>query len=108
MRLKDLQDPAAMERVGAAIDRAVTLSFVEDRSRSTDDEVKRRTNICIEHFKIMRNDMKWSIAKICDLLEQSLRAELDAKNPADFINAMAKRGWVRVERQTEAGLIIPR
>lgn len=99
-----------MARVGFAIEQAVACSFLEDKSRATDAETRRRTAMCVEQFKIMRHDMKWSIPKICDLMVQSLRAELDAGSPASFIDAMAKRGWVRVEQEgvTEAGIVIPR
>lgn len=107
MMLKDLHDPVAQARVGNAIASAVEISFVADGSTATQDEIKRRTNICIEHFAIMRNDFHWSITKICDLLAQSLRAELDCGNPSEFLAAMEARGWVKVERHTPGGLIVP-
>lgn len=106
-QLQDLHDPVAKARVGQAIVHAVEISFVADGSTPTQDEIKRRTAICIEHFKMMRNDMKWSVSKICDLLAKSLRAELDCGDPSSFIAAMEKRGWVKVERRTPSGLIIP-
>jgi hypothetical protein len=106
-QLRDLHhDPVAQAQVGAAIALAVSKSFVEDKSTQTQDEIKRRTQMCLGHFKIMRNELKWSIPKICDLLPRSLRAELDGDYAA-FLDSMDGRGWLKHERRTPGGLILP-
>lgn len=107
-QLEDLQDKENMARVGAAITKAVTLSFHVDEigGTQTSDEVKRRTRICLEHYKIMRNDLGWSISKICDQMPRALVAELSGVGVA-FLEDMNKRGWIHAEKRTPSGLIIP-
>jgi len=109
MQLADLHDQANLDRVASAIARAVSMSYLDEDigGTQTADETKRRTQLCTEYFKIMRHDMNWSIAKICDLMPRVLFAAMMGE--ADkYIESMNKRAWARpVEYRTPAGLIIP-
>lgn len=107
-QLEDLQDAVNKAKVGQAITKAVQMSFYADDvgGTQTEHEIKRRTNICLDYFKIMRNDLKWSIPKICDQMPRLLIAELSGMG-AEFLDQMQDRGWLKVERRTPAGLILP-
>lgn len=43
---------------------------------TTQDEVKRRFNICVNAAIEMRGELKWGMNRICDALPEVLRTEL--------------------------------
>lgn len=56
---------------------AVAKSFREQNMRNpTQDEIRRRFNICMKWAKTLRGDMQWGVDRICDTLPQALRSEL--------------------------------
>jgi hypothetical protein len=68
------------ENVGAlvrAIGNSVSQSFVEDRSRKTSAETKRRVEMCVSIARQLRRDLKWSVTRICDEMPFGLRCQLD-------------------------------
>lgn len=105
---EDLENEVSKHRVADAITKAVQLSFLSEETRSTptEAEIRRRSQICMDHYKIMRNDLGWSITKICDQLPRSLVAELCGLG-ADFLDGMTRKSWVQKERRTPGGLILP-
>ena len=80
-------------QVVLGIEAAVAESFATDQARLTvardirvtQDEVKRRANICMRIFRELRGDLKWGVHKILDQLPVYLRKELDgvAWKPSD-------------------------
>lgn len=84
----DLVSTNLVGKVTLGIERAVLMSFEEDQSRLsvihqtqsiriTQDEVKRRSEICMRIFKQLRGDLKWGVERIVDALGLYLRCELD-------------------------------
>jgi len=59
------------------IERVVAKSFLEDKSRQTMSEARRRTGICIALCRELRADMQWSIDRIASELPVALRSKLD-------------------------------
>lgn len=57
----------------------VKKSFKEDKSRETQDEVRRRFRICLDGFKMLRGDAKykWGVERIMKELPRLLRCRLD-------------------------------
>ena len=107
-QLTDLEDATKKQQVGCAITKAVQLSFLapDTACTPTDNEIKRRTNICLEFYKIMRNDLRWSTTKICDQMPRALLADLTGVG-VKFLDGMTGRGWLSQEKRTAAGLILP-
>ncbi len=73
-------DLVAADQVGhvtAAIERTISRSFAEDRSRATADEIRRRFAICERFVRRLRGDLGWSLARVADALPHCLRSELD-------------------------------
>ena len=64
-------------RVVLGIEGAVGASFLEDRSRLTGDEIRRRFDICVRIIKTLRGDLGWAVARVLDHLPRYLRCELD-------------------------------
>ena len=64
-------------RVTRAIILIIYQSFMEDGSRKTYAETQRRFDICIELFKMLRGDMKYSIGRALDTMPHALRCKLD-------------------------------
>lgn len=78
---QDFADPAVRNRVCKRIVLDIARSFHNYPMRKmTQAETKRRFNICMEGFKILRNDYKWSTHRSIDhlykLLSQALRGEV--------------------------------
>lgn len=68
------------ENVGTlvlAIESSIAASFALDGATMTGDEVKRRFNICLEIFKVLRGDMKWGMSRIVDHIPKYLLQELN-------------------------------
>lgn len=69
-------------RVTDGIQAAIAASFQTDivlrpsRSR-TKNEVRRRFNICVRGFNIMRRDLGWAVPRIIDEMPVYLRCKLD-------------------------------
>lgn len=70
------------------IEAAVLKSFQSDQApgrivlvnggpRITRDEVRRRSALTLDIFKVLRGDMKWSVERIIDALPGLLRKKLD-------------------------------
>ena len=78
-------DRVQRQKVSEAVLRAVRVSFEEDQARIgrprsirvTNDEVKRRTNICLKIFAILRGDLDWGLQRAIDHFSRYLRLELD-------------------------------
>lgn len=104
--LQELADELTANRVGTAIAAAIAASYEHDPAGKTDDEIRRRTRVCLDYYVIMRGDLRFSIAKACDALPHVLVAELDA-DPAELLDEMKDRGWVSLEQRTSAGLVLP-
>lgn len=75
-------------KVALGIEAAVAQSFIDDMqpgrviivhggNRITQAEIKRRGEMCIKIFRMLRGDLKWTIERILDHLPQYLRKELD-------------------------------
>lgn len=63
-----------------AVSVAVTDSFKTNPMfivGATDAEAKRRVDICEKGIRIMRSDLGWSAARVCDHIGEYLRCELD-------------------------------
>lgn len=89
----DLVTSAQMPTVLAGVERAVLRSFNEDqqpgriilvtgaRNRApTRAEQKRRAEICVKIFKVLRGDLSWGVERILDSLPKFLRCELDGRS----------------------------
>lgn len=74
--------------VVAGVERAVAASFEADRApgrvilvhggpRISRTEMKRRGELCLKVFRVLRGDLKWGVDRIVDELPKYLRAELD-------------------------------
>lgn len=81
-----VEEPQVIAQVYAAIEKAVTESFDRDQGalivmpgRVTQAEVKRRANICLDIFKVLRGDMKWSWQRAIDHVPQYLRLQLEGQ-----------------------------
>lgn len=70
-------DATQFRRVTARITKTIEGSFIEDRSRITGREVRRRFTICERWFRALRSEHGWSVPRILDNLPRILRADLD-------------------------------
>ena len=67
-------------KVTQTFEEAIALSFVTNAMPSgnvTQNEVRRRFNLCDKIFTTLRGDLKWSIPKISSVLATYLKCELD-------------------------------
>jgi hypothetical protein len=78
------------QRVFLAITKVVETSFSQDliiRPQVTQDEIKRRANLCYDWFLVMRTDLGYSTSKALSMLPKALRCSLDGTpfepGPAD-------------------------
>ena len=55
----------------------VAVSYLEDKSRRTMAENRRRTQLCIDLIRVMRSDCRWSVQRCIDELPRALRCKLD-------------------------------
>lgn len=78
------------QRVTLTFYRTIETSFVDDKSRPTQHETKRRFEILERWLRILRNDYQWGIDRILFVLPRALRAELDG---AQFDPAKESRIW---------------
>lgn len=69
--------PGDMAKVTKVMLRVVAKSFLDDKSTPTTNEMKRRCDMCIDLFRIMRRDCGWSLIRCMDNLDTALRAKLD-------------------------------
>lgn len=66
--------------VTTGIEAAISASFQTDqviRPVMTQNEIRRRFNLCVRGFCIMRRDLKWAVPRIIDELPVFLRCHLD-------------------------------
>jgi hypothetical protein len=73
----DLVAEEQIGRVVLGIEGAVGASFLEDRSRLTGDEIRRRFDVCARIIKTLRGELGWALARVLDHLPRYLRCELD-------------------------------
>lgn len=75
-------------KVVIGIEAAVAQTFLQDSApgriilvhggaRITAGEIKRRTEMCLAIFKVLRGDLKWTVERILDFLPTYLRKQLD-------------------------------
>lgn len=90
-------DPKLYLMVGRRIAEIVLASFGEDALRTlkppsvaSEVEIRRRTLIVYEWFKIMRGDLKYSIPRVLDTLPQALRCQLAG---LPFEPPPVEQGW---------------
>lgn len=96
-----LQSPTAIGTVTTGIQKAVERSLASHPMRHlTRAEVKRRFDLCVKWFKVMRMDHKFSIDRAVSQLGTALRAELDGKP----FNPHTKALW-RPEDTRPSGLV---
>jgi hypothetical protein len=72
-----LMADAERPKIEARIVAVVEASFIEDKSRVTRSEVRRRTTLCLEAFADLRRSLKWSTPRCLDELARVLRFKLD-------------------------------
>jgi hypothetical protein len=72
-------DPIQFHRVAGSITAIVERSFTEDGSRQTQNEARRRGEICLSIFSQLRGDLGWSTTRALDHLPRYLRSELDGQ-----------------------------
>lgn len=58
---------------------AIARSFQQDNGPQTQNEIKRRFDICARIFRRLRSDCGWSVQRIVDYLPRYLRCELDGQ-----------------------------
>ena len=86
----------AVERiVGQSFERRTGAGLVLPETR-TMSEYRRRTEIALRWFRVLRGDLKWSLERILDALPGALRTELDGGHwtPED------RPGWFAPSRAT--------
>lgn len=71
------ESPAAVGKLTKGIMSAITRSFREDKSRQTQDEIRRRGHLCVGIARELRHDLKWSVDRIVDEMPKALRSKLD-------------------------------
>jgi len=76
----ELVEPHQLGRITNSLTRTIELSFVQDKSSMTQNEVRRRFEICIRLFKQLRGDHHWGVQRILDRIPEYLRCELDGKS----------------------------
>jgi hypothetical protein len=93
-----VRDPAQLGRVVRAMTNIVAASFAEDRSRVTRAEERRRCDLCISLFRVMRAECGYSETRALDELPIALRSRLDggtwepSKRSAWTVDAPSERG----------------
>lgn len=97
----DLITQDQIPAVVLGFEKAITDSFVEDRRREssliigrvqriTHEDMKDRGKKCLEIFRILRGDLKWSVPRILDELPRLLREKLDT---GDITVGGERRCW---------------
>lgn len=87
------------------IEKAITRSFATDgliRPVRTQHEIKRRFQICVDGFRMMRRDLDWAVPRIVDALPEYLRKTLDRDNwepPPE-----GRQSWIEAGRERAAVL----
>lgn len=64
-------------RVTRGFIEVISLSYRTSPGRQTQNETKRRFDLCAAAFEEMRGDLQWSIERCLDELPPALRARLD-------------------------------
>lgn len=89
-------------RVVKGIEAAIAKSFAEDRliigPVTTQHEIRRRFQFCMDGFRMMRRDLGWAVPRIIDALPGYLRAKLDGGNwepPPESRKSWIEEGNVR-------------
>ena len=100
--LRNEQSPLELVQ---AINSAIAGSYRAERLRGElpivkTEEVKRRTQICLKWFKILRGDMGWTVEKTLDFLPMALRKEIDGE---DFDPPTQNGAWSPESPMLKAG-----
>lgn len=75
-----LSDPMDIKAVVNSITDAVAVSYVSHPMRKqTDREDRRRTQICLRLFRLMRGDVRWPVRRCVDTMAEALQVELSGK-----------------------------
>lgn len=97
------EDPRNIAKLVRGIEKAVQRSYDQDAIRdgagrvvTTQAEIRRRTNLCIDMAKDLRHDAKWSIDRISDALPRMLRRRLDGQD-FDPTTEHARLSWFAEE-----------
>lgn len=88
--MQELLTKEQFTRVSQSIMVTVAQSFIEEQTRlvqipgsvkqPTRNEIKHRTDIVMNWFLVMRNEIGFSTARALDMLSEALRTELDGGN----------------------------
>lgn len=70
-------DKELIRRVTVSFIATINASFVQDKSRMTQNEIKRRFDICITALRELRADHGWAWTRILDAMPALLRSKLD-------------------------------
>jgi hypothetical protein len=96
---KIIEDPKHIPVLVKGIERAIQRSYDSDLVRdgagrviTTADEIKRRTNLCIDMARDLRFESKWSVWRIADALPILLRRRLDGLD-FDPTTVSARATW---------------
>jgi hypothetical protein len=94
-------------RLAQIIEKAIADSFKHERERGErvmvyDREVKRRSEICLKWFRIMRGDMGYSVDRVFDFLPRALRTELDG-GTFEPVSASERSAWAPESVLPKAG-----
>jgi hypothetical protein len=86
----DMYDGTKKQRLLLAVVGAVRASFETHPMRcQTAAEQKRRTDICLKGFRLLRNENKYSFDRACDTMGQVLAAALDLRDH----KVSTRNGW---------------
>lgn len=70
-------DPQLRVRVLTCVQNTIIESFKQDRSRVTQDEIRRRFKILETTIRELRREHEWAWTRILDALPIALRSKLD-------------------------------
>jgi hypothetical protein len=84
-------------RLAQIIEKAIADSFKHERERGervvvSDTEVRRRSEICLKWFRVMRGDMGYSVDRTFDFIPRALRTELDGGS-FEPVSAAVRSAW---------------
>lgn len=71
---------------------SVAGSFAADNGPQTQNEIKRRFNLCCEIFENLRGDLLWAVDRALDYIPRYLRCELDGE-PYDPVSDSKRTLW---------------
>lgn len=93
-----VRDQAQLGRVMRVMMNVVAQSFAQDKARATAAEQRRRCDLCIRLFRVMRAECGYSVTRALDEMPIALRSRLDggtwepSKRSAWAVDAPAEQG----------------